>query len=145
LDFCFLCRHCLPQWKELVAIKKQTIFIKKGKPLFKEGEKVQGIYFIYSGSVKIHTAWTEDKEIIIRWATAGDIAGHRGLGDETYPISATALEDTTACFISNEFLEITLKANPSLTYKLLQFYASELQRAERRMRNLVHMEVKGRI
>lgn len=146
LDHCFLCRHCIPEWKELIAVRKKTLLIKKGKQLFREGEKVNGIFFIYSGVVKILTSWPKGKEIIIRFAKAGEIAGHRGLGgSDVYPITGTALEDTTACFISNEFLETTLKANPLLTYTLMQFYAMELQRAEQRMRDLTHMEVKWRI
>lgn len=146
LDDCFLCRHCTPEWKELIAIKKSTFVVKKGKPIFQIGEKVEGIFFIYSGAAKIHAPWGDDKELIIRFATAGDIAGHRGLMSQTtYPVSATALEDTTVCFISNDFLEASLKANPSLTYTLMHFYATELQKAEHRMRNLTHQEVKGRI
>lgn len=146
LDRCFLCRHCIPEWKEAVAVRKKTYLIRKGKALFKEGEKVKGIFFLIEGSAKIHAPWGEEKDMIIRFARAGDIVGHRGWGgDEIYPISATALEDTKACFITNEFLEATLRTNPSFTYTLLHFYAAELQIAERRMRELTHMEVKGRI
>lgn len=146
LNHCFLCRHCMPEWKEVTATHKKTLPIKKGKTLFDEGEEVKGIFFLYSGVVKIHAPWTDGRELIIRFARDGEIAGHRGLGGNSrYPVSATALEDTVACFVSNEFLELSMKANPLLTYTLMHFYATELQKAEQRLRNITHMEVKGRI
>ena len=62
-----------------------------------------------------------------------------------YPISATALEAGVICYIDMEFFEATLKVNPQFTYQLMLFFADELQEAERKMRNLAHMPVKGRV
>jgi cAMP-binding proteins - catabolite gene activator and regulatory subunit of cAMP-dependent protein kinases len=146
LNDCFLCRNCIEDWKELVAVKKQTFSIKKGKVLFNEGDKMEGIYFMYSGLLKVHMHWLEQKELIIRFARPGDIVGLRGIGESnTYPISATAISDVKICFIDNHFLETTLKTNPGFTLELMHYYAVELQKTEKRMRNLVHMDVKSRL
>jgi len=146
LKSCFLCQNCMPEWKEVIAVKKTTTVFKKGRNIFSEGEEVKGIYFIYEGSAKIFMQWGGEKELILRFSKAGDILGHRGFGgDHHYPISATALEDSKVCFIHDDFLSATLKTNSGFTNKLLQVFASDLQKAEKRMRDLAHMEVSGRI
>ena len=105
-----------------------------------------GMYFINTGLVKVHKHWNNDKELILRIARNGDIVGHRGLGtDTTYPVSGTALEPTDVCYIDLAFFNSTLKVNPDFLYQLMMFFASELKESEKRMRNLAHMSVKGRV
>jgi CRP/FNR family transcriptional regulator len=141
-----MCQLCLKDWIPAIATHKQTISIKKGQHIFSEGEPVKGIYFIYSGNVKVHKKWGDEKDLIIRFAKAGEILGHTGLGDDAnYLVSATALEPAVVCYINMDFFESTLHVNNMLTYKLMRFMANELQESEKRVRNLVHMPVKGRI
>lgn len=146
VESCFLCRLSMKEWLPAVKEHKKNFEYKKGELIFKEGDPVAGIYFIYKGKVKVHKKWGEDKELIIRFATDGGIFGHRGLGNDTvYPISATALETTTVCFIEKEFLLASLKVNHDLMFNLMMFYANELQESEKNMRNMAHMSVKGRV
>jgi len=146
LKSCFLCRLSLKEWIPAVDANRKTFHFKKGELIFKEGDKVKGIYFIYKGIVKVHKKWGDEKELIVRIAKDGDIVGHRGLGSNAYyPISGTALEATTVCFIDLDFFQSTLKVNHEFLYQLMMFFADELQESERRMRNLAHMPVKGRV
>lgn len=145
LKSCFFCTNCLPDWLPAVDVHRQTLHYKKGEIIFTEGEPVKGIYFVYQGKVKVHKQWG-DKELIIRFANKGQIFGHRGLGNETnYPVSATAIEPTAACFIEIDFFFSSLKVNYGFLYNLMMFFADELQESERRMRNLAHMPVRGRL
>jgi len=144
---CFLCRCCIKEWLPAVAANKRNFVAKKGQVIFREGDRVTGIYFVYEGNVKVHKKWGADKELIIRFANKGTIFGHRVLGKQAtnYPISATALEESLICYVDMEFFDATLKVNPSFTYDLMLFFAEELKEAERKMRNLAHMSVKGRV
>jgi CRP-like cAMP-binding protein len=146
LKTCFVCRNCLKNWLPVVKANRQNFYFKKGQKIFEEGNVVKGIYFLFKGKVKVHKKWGEAKQLILHFAKEGDIIGYRGLGNQkVYPVSATALGEATLCFTDISFFEKTLQANPRLTYKLMQFYANELQTAERRIGNLVHFDVKSRV
>lgn len=146
LESCFLCQLCLREWLPALAVEKRNYEVKKGEQLFKEGDLVKGIYFVYRGSFKVHKRWDKEKELIIRFARPGDIIGHLGLGKQPlYPVSATALEPAVVCYLAIDFFETTLKVNANLTYQLMMFFANELQESQRSMRDLAHMSVKARI
>ena len=142
----FLMQHSSSEWKEIVALKQSIIPFKKGSNIFSKGEKVKGIFFIHTGAVKVHKQWNEEKELIVRFAKGGEVLGHRGFGKEdTYPVTATALEDGEAGFITTDFRNATIKYNPEFTYRLIRFYTDELHFAENRMYDLTHKDVNTRI
>lgn len=146
LNNCFLCTHSVKDWLPAIGAHKKNFIVKKGESIFREGDPFRGIYFVYAGKFKVHTRWNNDKEFIIRFAKTGDILGHMGLGNNpVYPASTTALESATLCYIDLTFFESTLNVNHKFTYALMKFFADELQKSEKRMRNLVHMPVKERI
>ena len=146
LQTCLLCRLCQKEWLPAVGAHRTNFKADKGETIFREGDEVKGIFFVYEGSVKVHKHWGEDKELILRFAKKGTIIGHRGLGkDLVYPVSGTVIEPATVCFVELDFFQASLKVNHGFLYELMQFFATELKESERNMRNLAHMPVKGRI
>jgi CRP/FNR family transcriptional regulator len=146
LNSCALCKSCKKEWLPAIDANRKVFQLKKGDILFKEGEAVKGMFFITDGLVKVHKKWDEEKEMILRFANKGAIVGHRGLGGDTiYPVSGTALAPTTVCFVHMDFFTASLKVNTDYLYELMMFFAAELKESEKRMRNLAHMNTKGRI
>jgi len=145
-ESCFMCQNCLKEWQPAISFGKKNLKLKKGEVLFREGEPVTGVYFVYSGSMKVYKKWDQDKDLILRFAKGGAMLGHRGLGNNlVYPISAAALEPTVVCFINTKLFEATLKTNSEFTIQLMHFLVQELCESEKKMRNLVHMPVKNRV
>jgi len=146
LATCSMCKSCKPEWHKAIDVNRKLIHYNKGESIFLEGDTVNGMYFIFSGLVKVHKKWSNNKELILRFAKDGAIVGHRGLGGDTiYPVSATALVPSDICFVDLDFFIATLKVNPDYLFDLMMFFATELKESEKRMRNLAHMNTKGRI
>ena len=143
---CFIYQKCIKEWWPALDTNRRIQHYKKGELLYKEGDQVEGVYFMVKGLVKVHKHWTEDKELIIRFAREQDILGHRGLSslNEPYPITATALSEATVCFIPMDFFRVSLTVNTGFLYEFMMFLADELRLSEQRMRDLAHMQVKGR-
>jgi len=145
-DRCTLCKLCLPGWRAAIKVHHKNFTYRRGEMLFKEGEKLEGIYYIHEGQAKIHKKWGEDKELIMRFASDGEIVGHRGLGlDPIYPVSATALTPLTACFFPMDFFMDSIEANHAFATDLLWFFAAELKRTELRMHRIMVLPVKNRL
>ena len=146
LATCSMCKGCRPEWLKAIDVNRKLIHYNKGESIFQEGGTVNGMYFIFSGLVKVHKKWSDNKELILRFAKQGAIVGHRGLGGDTiYPVSATALAASDICFVDLDFFMTTLKVNSDYLFALMMFFAAELKESEKRMRNIAHMNKKGRI
>lgn len=145
---CFINRFVGKEWKDQLAVHKTVQHYKAGALIFKEGDPVTGIYFIFSGKVKVYNTGPDNRSQIVRLANSGNILGHRGLGlglSLHYPISAATLEDSIICFIrTNDFLA-ALEKSPAFAINLVMFYAAELRRAEYKLRSLSQMTVRQKL
>lgn len=142
---CFIKQYCSSDWIKKIELKKIQIDHRAKDCIFREGGYVEGIYFIQHGNVKIVAKGADNKEQIVRLATDGHVLGHRGYGDDKYPVSAVALSDTIVCFIDNKTLNDALMNNPRLAINLMMFYSRELRKSEIRTKNLMQMDVREKV
>lgn len=143
---CFINKFCSAEWKPLITFYKTSYDYPAGATIFSEGEKVKGIYQIYSGKIKVVSSVNGDKEKIVRLAAAEQMLGHRGLGgDMIYPVSAITLEPSQVTFIPIDIFYKVIKANSELAFQMMQFYADEFKATERRTRMMEIMTAKEKV
>lgn len=129
-----------------LSVNKNHNLYKKGQVIFFEGNHPNGLFCIYSGKVKVHKMGDDGKEQIVRLAKKGDILGYRALlSNEPYFASATAIEDTTVCYLSkSSYLNILLN-NPQLSLETIKLLSSDLKYAEEMIISMAQKPVRERI
>jgi CRP/FNR family transcriptional regulator len=137
--------YCSKEWWDIIDANQNVISVKKGKTIFKQGDKVRGIFVVNKGKVKVSVIDGNKKERILRFAGDNKILGHRGIAVNAYPITATALTDCTLTFLSNDVFLKLIKTNPDLCLYLINFLAEEIRETENRLVNLLQLEVKERM
>ncbi|MFM7023387.1 MAG: Crp/Fnr family transcriptional regulator [Flavobacteriales bacterium] len=143
---CFIKMHYNPQELEAVVANRFVIECKKSQSFIIERAPVQGIYFIYSGAVKVTKSGYNGKEQIVRLTGDGDVIGLRGYNRrKVYPIACTALEPTTLCYFSNKFFTQELQTNNKLSYEMMLLYAEELDKTEERVKKFAQMTVREKV
>lgn len=131
--------------KEFLA-RKNTIPCRKSQNIIIEGAPVNGVFFVYSGKVKVLNTGINGREQILRLAKNGEMIGQRGFSThQYYPIGAVALEDSMLCNFSTEVLTKMLLSLPQMAYDFMVFYADELNRSETKVRKFAHMTVREKV
>lgn len=142
---CFIKQGCFGEWLNQISSSKYQEWYKKGEYIFREGEPIYGIHFIQQGGVKVVTKSLHGREQIVRLAKEGQILGHRGLGRTYYYFNAVALMDSLVCFVENEMFYDACINCPKFAFNLIFFYASELRRAELRVKYQAQMNVREKV
>lgn len=151
------CQQCIiKQFNALKALGKEDLIrisgcktskiIPKGEILFKEGEKINGVYCIKNGVCKLSKLSTNGKEQIIKLVVKGDLLGQRSLvTDEVSNLSAIAINEMEVCFIPKHEVIHDLKQNSRFSLNMLQDMAKELKAADNLKVDLAQKSVKQRI
>ncbi|MEM1258139.1 MAG: Crp/Fnr family transcriptional regulator [Bacteroidota bacterium] len=129
-----------------VSDSKTMRTVKKGQPLFEEGEKLNGVYCVRAGVSKMSKLSPNGKDQIVKLATKGEVMGQRSvIAEEHSNLSAVAVSDMEVCFIPKESITSTLQKNPNFTLEVLRHMANELREADDVIVNMSQKTVKQRI
>ncbi|WP_397447075.1 Crp/Fnr family transcriptional regulator [Polaribacter sp. R77954] len=133
---------------ELIRISacKTSKIIKKGEPLFEEGDHINGVFCIKDGVCKISKMSENGKNQIVSLVQRGDLIGERSLiSDEVSNLNAVAIDDMEVCFIPKEEIIKDLEKNPNFTMDVLKTMAGSLKKADNIIVDMAQKSVKQRL
>ncbi|PCJ27904.1 MAG: Crp/Fnr family transcriptional regulator [Flavobacteriales bacterium] len=142
---CFIKQFCSSEYITLISDLKETSIYRENQYIAHEGNAVLGLFFIQKGKAKVISSGLGGKTQVVRLTKQGDLIGHRGYGDEKYPIGAIALEESTICFIDNDTIYKAFIDNPLLTYELMMYYSKELRKSESKVKSQAQMNVREKV
>lgn len=125
---------------------KTSSIIKKGDPVFEEGDTVNGIYCITVGVCKLSKLSANGKDQIVKLVKAGELLGQRSMiSDEPANLSAVALEDMEVCFIpKNEVLNF-FDTNNQFSMNLMKKICGDLKETSDHLVSVSQKTVKERL
>ncbi|MBY0415859.1 MAG: Crp/Fnr family transcriptional regulator [Bdellovibrionales bacterium] len=138
-------KYISKEWMLILKTYATHQSLKKNERILNEGAKVDAVYFINTGKVKIVSHFDKVNERLLRLSASGDLVGHRAISSSTYPISAIALTDTEVIRIPIEIFQNLIRANPDFAIYVIDFLANDLKSTEERMKSMIHSEVTVRI
>lgn len=125
---------------------KTSYTIKKGQPIFEEGDITNGIYCIKEGVCKLSKLSSNGKDQIVKLVKSGDLLGQRSvISEEPANLSAVALEDMEVCFIpKNEVIQFFTENN-KFSMDVMKNICGDLKEADDHMIALAQKSVKERL
>ena len=129
-----------------IANCKSSYVVKKGEPIFEEGENVNGIFCIKDGVCKLSKLSPNGKDQIVKLISKGELLGQRSMiSDEPVNLSAIALEDMEVCFIPKTEIMGLFTQNNNFSMNVMKTICGDLKEAEDHMVNMAQKTVKERL
>lgn len=151
------CEQCIVrEFSAIKALKKDELLriadcktsysVKKGEPIFNEGDALNGIYCIKDGVCKLSKLSDNGKDQIVKLAKKGELLGQRSLiSEESTNLSAVAIEDMQVCFISKHEILKFFSENNQFSLNMMKSVCGDLKDADDNMVNLAQKTVKQRL
>jgi CRP/FNR family transcriptional regulator len=124
----------------------RVIQLKKGDTLFVEGEPGSWIGFVIEGIVRLYRTSPEGKETVVRFIQPHELFAEVLLtGQQTYPVSANALENSTVLQISSSGLREIILKEPDFALRFIGLLTAHLKYLVSLIENRSTQDVKLRL
>ncbi|MFN4199368.1 MAG: Crp/Fnr family transcriptional regulator [Flavobacterium sp.] len=151
------CEQCIVrEFSSLKALNKEELLkmasckasytIKKGEPIFEEGESVNGIYCVKDGVCKLSKLSANGKDQIVKLVKPGELLGQRSMiSDEPANLTAVALEDMEVCFIPKKEILQFFNNNNQFSMNVMKTICGDLKEADDQTVSMAQKTVKERL
>ena len=151
------CEQCIVrEFSSLKALNKDELLrmadcktsytIKKGEPIFEEGDSVNGIFCVKDGVCKLSKLSANGKDQIVKLVKPGELLGQRSLiSDEPANLTAVALEDMEVCFIPKSEIMGFFNENNQFSMNVMKTICGDLKEADDHMVSMAQKSVKERL
>ena len=151
------CEQCIVrQFSSLKALSKDELLrmadcktsytIKKGEPIFEEGEITKGVFCVKEGICKLSKLSANGKDQIVKLVKSGELLGQRSMiSDEPANLSAVALEDMEVCFIPKSEIMGFFNQNNEFSMNVMKTICGDLKEADDHMVSMAQKSVKERL
>jgi CRP/FNR family transcriptional regulator, polysaccharide utilization system transcription regulator len=151
------CEQCIVrQFSSLKTLNKEELLrmadcktsytIKKGEPVFEEGQSVNGVFCIKEGVCKLSKLSANGKDQIVKLVKPGELLGQRSMiSDEVANLSAVALEDMEVCFIPKAEILGFFNHNNDFSMNVMKTICGDLKDADDHTVSMAQKTVKERL
>jgi CRP/FNR family transcriptional regulator len=101
--------------------------VHKGEQIFQDGDVMQSLYAIRSGTFKIFTVNAQGEEQITDFHLTGYLLGFDAIADSEHPSFAKALETSMVCEIPYNTLDALSNTMPKLKKQILRMMNTEIR------------------
>jgi CRP/FNR family transcriptional regulator, nitrogen oxide reductase regulator len=132
---------------KLLAEKGILRSIEDGEFFFFQGDPAKYLYILITGRAKLVQSNPAGQQVNLRTINEWQLFGALGAvrPNATYPVTAQALEPSTALAIESEFLKEMMQTRPYLNMGLMQLMTGYIMEMQERYRELATERVERRI
>lgn len=129
-----------------LANSKTTYTIKKGDPIFEEGEITNGVFCVKDGIGKLSKLSANGKDQIVKLVKSGELLGQRSMiSNEPANLSAKALDDMEVCFIPKTEIINFFNQNNQFSMNVMKTICEDLKDSDNHTVSLAQKTVKSRL